>query len=37
MRYTFVVNSMMALMMRMFRMCMMMRAQICSSLCFTAV
>ena len=37
MRYTFVVNSMMAMMMRMFRMCMMMRARICSSLCFTAV
>ena len=28
---------MMAMMMRMFSMCMMMRAQNCSSLCFTAV
>jgi len=38
MRYTFVLNnSMMMAMMRMFGMGMMMRAQNCSSLCFTAV
>ena len=32
-----IADSMMMAMMRMFRMCMMMRAQIHSSLCFTAV
>lgn len=38
MRYTLVVvNNMMMAMMRMFGMGMMMRAQNCSSLCFTAI
>ena len=32
-----IVNSMMMAMMYMFRMCMMMRAKIHSSLCFTAI
>ena len=38
MRFTFAVNnSMMMAMMRMFSMCMMMRAQNCSSLSFSAI